>query len=163
MYGTVTTALNIDEIRQRAQRPRRLVWVESELDKVDIDAVRYSPAVKPVPGAVTIWNEAQADMFSALPSMGQASKRDMEQQSADPAEQSSFNPWVGVNRFPDGSSVPRIRRDTLEFIQHGAQEAVESLFFDVASQTGLHWSEVRKQIEAAFNSYEQEREVYNVK
>ena len=55
-YWEITTALSVAEIRQRAQRPRRLVWVESELDKVDIDAVRFSPAVKPVPGAVALWS-----------------------------------------------------------------------------------------------------------
>lgn len=183
-YWEITTALNIDEIRQRAQRPRRLVWTESELDKIDRDAVRYSPAVEPIPGAVQTWAEAQADMFSALPSgIGGGEKRDTEKQSADPAEQSPFNPWVGVNRFPDGYEVPRIRRDTLEYIQRGAErgeravylynavfdclrcgwnrQAVESLFYDVASQTGLTWTESRKQVEAAFRSIEQEREVYN--
>ena len=179
-FWEVSTALSVDEIRQRAERPRRLVWVESELDKVaDVDAVRYSPAVEPVPGAVAIWNEAQGDILSALPSaMGQATKEDMEQ----PGAGRPFSPCQ--NRFPDGSSVPRIRRDTLNFIQHGAQEgerairlynsvmdccrcgwnrsAIVSLFPDVASQTGLHWTEVQKQIQAAFNSYEQEREVFNV-
>ena len=166
-YWEITTALNIDEIRQRAQRPRRLVWVESELDKVDIDAVRFSPAVKPVPGAVALWNETQADMFSALLSMGQASAKDTEQ----PEAVSQYA--ACVNRFPDGSSVPRLRRETLDFIQHGAQkgeravrlfravadclrcgwnrQAVESLFYDVAGQTGLYWSEIRKQIEGGLN------------
>ena len=166
-YWEITTALNIDEIRQRAQRPRRLVWVESELDKVDIDAVRFSPAVKPVPGAVALWNETQADMFSALLSMGQASAKDTEQ----PEAVSQYA--ACVNRFPDGSSVPRLRRETLDFIQHGAQkgeravrlfravadccrcgwnrQAVESIFFDLGNQVGLSWSEIRKQIEGGLN------------
>lgn len=163
-YWEVTTALNIAEIRQRAQRPRRLVWVESELDKVDIDAVRYSPAVKPVPGAVALWSEVQADMFSELPSMGGAEREDTEKPIA-------VQYGACVNRFPDGYEAPRIRRETLDYIQHGAQkgkravslfnavadccrcgwnrQAVESLFFDVASQTGLSWAESRKEIEGA--------------
>ena len=165
-YWEVTTALNIAEIRQRAQRPRRLVWVESELDKVDIDAVRYSPAVKPVPGAVALWSEVQADV-SALPSMGQVRAKDTEQ----PEAVSQYA--ACVNRFPDGSSGPRLRRETLDFIQHGAQkgeravrlfravadccrcgwnrQAVESIFFDLGNQVGLSWSEVRKQIEGGLN------------
>lgn len=175
-FWEVTTALNIAEIRQRAQRPRRLVWVESERDKVDIDAVRYSPAVKPVPGAVALWSEVQADV-SALPSIGQAEREDTEKPIA-------VRYGACVNRFPDGYEAPRIRRETLDFIQHGAQkgeravrlynavcdccrcgwnrQAVESVFYDVASQAGLHWSEIRKQIEAGFHSYKQdaEKEVY---
>ena len=178
-YWEVTTALSVAEIRQRAQRPRRLVWVESELDKVDIDDVRFSPAVKPVPGAVALWSEAQADILSALPSvMGQANKEDMEKQSEDPAQDYRI---CCRNRFPDGSSVPRLRRDTLIYIRNTApggtravalynavcdclrcgwnRQAVESLFYDVASKTGLHWSEIKHQIEAAFRSIEQERKV----
>ena len=170
-FWEVTTALSIAEIRQRAQRPRRLVWVESERDKVaDVDAVRYSPAVEPIPGAVALWSEVQADV-SALPSMGQGEKKDTGKPEA-------VRYGACVNRFPDGYKAPRIRRETLDFIQHGAQkgeravrlynavcdccrcgwnrQAVESVFYDVASQAGLHWSEVRKQIEAAFHSYEQE-------
>lgn len=163
-YWEVTTALNIAEIRQRAQRPRRLVWVESERDKVDIDAVRYSPAVKPVPGAVQTWTEVQSDVFSELPSMQQQREKDTGKPEA-----------VGacVNRFPDGYEAPRIQRSTLDYIQHGAQkgeravrlfravadccrcgwnrQAVESLFFDIGNQTGLHWSEVRKQIEGGLS------------
>lgn len=178
-YWEVTTALSVAEIRQRAQRPRCLVWVESELDKVDIDDVRFSPAVKPVPGAVALWSEAQADILSALPSvMGQANKEDMEKQSADPAQDYRI---CCRNRFPDGSSVPRLRRDTLIYIRNTApggtravalynavcdclrcgwnRQAVESLFYDVASKTGLHWSEIKHQIEAAFHSIEQEGKV----
>ena len=185
-FFELTACKTIDEIKQRAQHPRRLVWTESERDKVaDVDTVRYLSAVKPVPVAVSLWKETQADMFSGLPAMGGAISKDKEKQSAVPAEQLPFNPWVRINHFPDGYEVPRIRRDTFEYIQHGAQEgeravnlynavfdclrcgwnrrAVESIFYDIGKQTGLHWSEVRKQIQAAFNSYEQEREVYNVK
>ena len=169
-FFELTACKTIDEIKQRAQRPRRLVWVESERDKVDIDAVRFSPAVKPVPGAVALWNEAQADMFSALPAMGQSVNEDMGQ----PGAERPFSPCQ--NRFPDGSSVPRIRRDTLNYIQHGAQEgkravclfnavadcircgwnrtSVESLFYTIGNQTGLYWSEVRKQIEAGIKEGE---------
>ena len=179
-YWEITTSLSVAEIRQRAQRPRRLVWTKSELDSVaDVDAVRYSPAVEPVPGAVAVWNEAQADMFSALPSMGQAGKEDMEKHEA-------ARPYCCENRFPDGSSVPRLRRDTLIYIRNTApggtravalynavcdclrcgwnRQAVESLFYDVASKTGLRWTEVKHQIEGAFRTVEKEREeVYNEK
>lgn len=181
-FWELTTALTVDEIRQRARRPRRLVLTAAERDPVaGVDAVRYSPAVEPVASAVEIWNEAQGDMFSALPSvMGGAAKEDMEQQSADPA------PDYRVccrNRFPDGSSVPRLRRDTMTYIRNTApggtravalynavcdclrcgwnRQAVESLFFDLASHTGLHWSEIKHQIEGAFQSIEHEREVHN--
>ena len=172
-YWEITTALSIAEIRQRAQRPRRLTWTESELDKVDIDAVRFSPAVEPIPGAVALWSDVQADMFSELPSMQQAEQKDRGKPEA-----------VGacVNRFPDGTSAPRLQRETLNFIQRGAErgeravrlfravadccrcgwnrQAVESVFYDVASQTGLTWTESRKQVEAAIRSIEQEREVF---
>jgi len=178
-YWEVTTTLSVAEIRQWAQRPRRLVWVESELDKVDIDDVRFSQAVKPVPGAVALWSEAQADILSALPSViEQANKEDMEKQSADPVLDYRV---CCRNRFPDGSSVPRLRRDTLIYIRNTApggtravalynavcdclrcgwnRQAVESLFYDVASKTGLHWSEIKHQIEGAFHSIEQEGKV----
>ena len=165
-YLEITTALSIAEICQRSQRLRRLVWEESERDKVDIDAVRFSSAVEPVPGAVALWSEVQAGV-SALPSMGQGERED----TGKPEAVSHYG--ACVNQFPDGSSVPRLRRDTLNFIQRGAErgqravslynavrdclrcgwnrQAVESLFFDVASQTGLHWSEIRKQIERGLN------------
>lgn len=171
-FWEVTTALNIAEIRQRTQRPRRLVWVESERDKVaDVDAVRFSPAVKPVPGAVALWSEVQADV-SALPSMGGAEREDTEKPIA-------VRYGACVNRFPDGYEAPRLRRDTLDFIQHGAQkgeravrlfravadccrcgwnrQAVESIFFDLGNQVGLSWSEIKHQIEGAFRSIKQER------
>ncbi len=179
-FWEVTTALTVAEIRQRARRPRRLVCSTAERDPVaGVDDVRYSPAVEPVASAVEIWNKAQGDILSALPSaMGQVAKEDMEQPGAG-------RPFCCQNRFPDGSSVPRLRRDTLTYIRNTApggtraiflyyavmdclrcgwnRQAVESLFYDVAGLTGLPWKEIKHQIEGAFQSYEQEREVYNGK
>lgn len=157
-YWELTAMRDVDAILKRAETPRRQVPSPAgNLDDVAFRSTRHE-----MPRAAEIWQTVTGCLHLA-DSAAQSEKKDTDKHNPPAKCQSQTLPDSGL-------SVPRLRRETLNFIWHGAQhgsravslfqaaadctrcawppDAIYSVLMDVARSTGLSGHEAEKQISA---------------